>query len=148
MTGACASRGGRRGRSSSYILSDLLEGEETSSDWAGRAIGSGTINAFLRRLHGAGKHLEHLIRGDLPNPDRHRIVREQQLTVVDIHNLHDRAKRFVVGVVLRSTFEDKERAGQARPLVLVVLDALKRAARTRRSRRSCSTSPSAAGRSA
>ncbi len=106
------------------ILSDLLEGEETSSDWAGRAIGSGTINAFLRRLHGAGKHLEHLIRGDLPNPDRHRIVREQQLTVVDIHNLHDRAKRFVVGVVLRSTFEDKERSGQARPLVLVVLDEL------------------------
>jgi hypothetical protein len=106
------------------ILSDLLESEDSASDWAGRAIGSGTINAFLRRLHSAGKHLDHLIRGDLPNPDRHRIAREQQITVVDIHNLHDRAKRFVVGVVLRSTFEDKERSGQARPLVFVVLDEL------------------------
>jgi DNA helicase HerA-like ATPase len=106
------------------ILSDLLESEDTASDWAGRAIGVGTINAFLRRLHSAGKHLDHLIRGDLPNPQRHRIAREQQLTVVDIHNLHDRAKRFVVGVVLRRTFEDKERSGQARPLVFVVLDEL------------------------
>jgi uncharacterized protein len=106
------------------ILSDLLESEDTSSDWAGRAIGVGTINAFIRRLHSAGKHMDHLIRGDLPNPERHRIAREQQITVVDIHNLHDRAKRFVVGVVLRRTFEDKERSGQARPLVFVVLDEL------------------------
>ncbi|HSJ19841.1 MAG TPA: ATP-binding protein, partial [Nocardioidaceae bacterium] len=106
------------------ILSDLLESEDTASDWAGRAIGVGTINAFIRRLHSAGKHLDHLIRGDLPNPERHRITREQQITVVDIHNLHDRAKRFVVGVVLRRTFEDKERSGQARPLVFVVLDEL------------------------
>jgi len=106
------------------ILSDLLESEDTASDWAGRAIGVGTINAFLRRLHSAGKHLDHLIRGDLPNPERHRIAREQQITVVDIHNLHDRAKRFVVGVVLRRTFEDKERSGQPRPLVFVLLDEL------------------------
>jgi len=106
------------------ILSDLLESEDTASDWAGRAIGVGTINAFLRRLHSAGKHLDHLIRGDLPNPEQHRIAREQQITVVDIHNLHDRAKRFVVGVVLRRTFEDKERSGQPRPLVFVLLDEL------------------------
>ncbi|HSJ46519.1 MAG TPA: ATP-binding protein [Euzebyales bacterium] len=106
------------------ILSDLLESEDTASDWAGRAIGVGTINAFIRRLHSAGKHLDHLIRGDFPNPERHRIAREQQISVVDIHNLHDRAKRFVVGVVLRRTFEDKERSGQARPLVFVVLDEL------------------------
>ena len=106
------------------VLSDLLEAEDTASDWAGRAIGVGTINAFIRRLHSAGKHLDHLIRGDLPNPERHRITRDQQITVVDIHTLHDRAKRFVVGVVLRRTFEDKERSGQARPLVFVVLDEL------------------------
>ena len=106
------------------ILSDLLESEDTASDWAGRAIGVGTINAFIRRLHSAGKHLDHLIHGDFPNPERHRIAREQQISVVDIHNLHDRAKRFVVGVVLRRTFEDKERSGQARPLVFVVLDEL------------------------
>jgi DNA helicase HerA-like ATPase len=44
--------------------------------------------------------------------------------VVDIHNLHDRAKRFVVGVMLRRMFEDKERMGTAKPLVFVVLDEL------------------------
>jgi DNA helicase HerA-like ATPase len=119
-----AGRTARTFRDFVEILSDLLESEDTASEWAGRAIGVGTINAFIRRLHGAGKHLDHLIRGDLPSPERHRIAREQQITVVDIHNLHDRAKRFVVGVVLRSTFEDKERSGQARPLVFVVLDEL------------------------
>jgi len=42
----------------------------------------------------------------------------------DLHNLHDRAKRFVVGSILRRTFDDKERAGTARPLLFVVLDEL------------------------
>ena len=47
-----------------------------------------------------------------------------QVTVVDLHNLADRAKRFVVGVVLRRAFEEKERSGSARPLQFVVLDEL------------------------
>jgi DNA helicase HerA-like ATPase len=119
-----AGRTARTFRAFVDIISDLLEDEDTATEWAGRAIGVGTINAFIRRLHSAGKHLDHLVRGDVANPDRHRIAREQQLTVVDIHNLHDRAKRFVVGVVLRAVFEDKERSGQARPLVFVVLDEL------------------------
>jgi DNA helicase HerA-like ATPase len=93
-------------------------------DWAGRAIGQGTINAFIRRLYGAQKHVQHLIRGDVSHPEKHRIQRQCQVTVVDIHNLNDRAKRFVVGVVLRKAFEDKERTGQARPLLFVVLDEL------------------------
>ena len=38
--------------------------------------------------------------------------------------LHDRAKRFVVGVVLRQAFEAKETAGTAEPLQFVVLDEL------------------------
>jgi hypothetical protein len=92
--------------------------------WAGPAIGAGTVNAFIRRLYGAVPHVQHLIRADVPDPDRHRVVLERQVTVVDLHNLNDRAKRFVVGVVLRKTFADKERAGQARPLQLVVLDEL------------------------
>ena len=67
----------------------------------------------------------HLIRGRVAEPDRHRIDwKKKQVTVVDIHNLHDRAKRFVVGVVLRRMFEDKERTGTARPLVFIVLDEL------------------------
>ncbi len=47
-----------------------------------------------------------------------------QVTVVDIHNLNDRAKRFVVGVVLRQAFEAKEASGPAEPLQFVVLDEL------------------------
>jgi uncharacterized protein len=110
---------------------DLVELIELKVDpdgpdlWGGRAIGAGTVNAFLRRLHGARPHLRHLVRGDVPRPERHRIDFDRaQVTVVDLHNLNDRAKRFVVGVVLRRAFERKERSGQARPLQFVVLDEL------------------------
>lgn len=101
-------------------LDDDLEVER----WAGRAVGQGTINAFIRRLNGAVRHIEHLVRGDVPEPDRHRIRDDAQVTVVDLHNLNDRAKRFVVGVVLRKQFEAKERSGVAHPLQFVVLDEL------------------------
>ncbi len=46
------------------------------------------------------------------------------MSVVDIHSLHDRAKRFVVGAVLKRLFEEKEALGTSRPLVFVVLDEL------------------------
>ena len=91
--------------------------------WATAA--SGTLAAFERRLRAAAFRIGHLIRGHVPAAEKHRIDwKQKQLTVVDIHNLHDRAKRFVVGIVLRRMFEDKERAGTARPLVFVVLDEL------------------------
>ena len=106
------------------FVTERVQDEATASAWAGRAIGQGTVNAFVRRLFGAVRHLEHLIRGDVPHPERHRIKREAQVTVVDIHNLNDRAKRFVVGVTLRRAFDEKERAGQQRPLLFVVLDEL------------------------
>jgi DNA helicase HerA-like ATPase len=93
-------------------------------DWAGPAVGQGTVNAFVRRLYGSVRHVSHLIRGDIPRAERHRIRHEKQITVVDIHNLNDRAKRFVVGVTLRRVFDDKEKSGQARPLMFVVLDEL------------------------
>ncbi len=93
--------------------------------WTGRAIGSGTINAFVRRLAAAEKHLEHLIRADIANAPTHAIdLTSQQITVVDLHMLHDRAKRFVVGVVLRQAFDAKEASGTAEPLQFVVLDEL------------------------
>jgi DNA helicase HerA-like ATPase len=44
--------------------------------------------------------------------------------VVDLHNLPDRAQRFVVGVTLKSEFDRKEKAGTAKPLLFVVLDEL------------------------
>jgi uncharacterized protein len=86
----------------------------------------GTISAFLRRLEGAQAHCGHLIRGsDASEPDEHRIDWEgNQVSVIDIHNLHDRAKRFVVGVVVKRLFEEKEASGSAEPLVFIVLDEL------------------------
>jgi DNA helicase HerA-like ATPase len=105
-------------------IEDRLTDESTQNQWAGRAIGAGTIGAFIRRLAGSVRHVEHMIRADVTNPEKHRIRRQAQVTVIDIHNLNDRAKRFVVGVTLRRLFEDKEQSGQARPLQFVVLDEL------------------------
>ena len=84
--------------------------EETPDQrWTGRAVGGGTINAFVRRLHASVRHVEHLIRADVAHAPEHSVdLDSNQLTVVDIHQLHDRAKRFVVGVVLRQAFEAKE----------------------------------------
>jgi len=110
-------------------LVELIEAKVLDEDgdgirWAGRSIGLGTVNAFVRRLWGAVRDLEHLIRADVPHPERHTVRFEEQVTVVDLHNLRDRAQRFVVGVVLRRAFERKEREGHARPLQFVVLDEL------------------------
>ena len=106
------------------LISAKVEDETDGMDWAGRAIGAGTVGAFIRRLNGAVRHLEALIRADVANPEKHRVKFEKQVTVVDLHNLNDRAKRFVVGVVLRKAFEEKEKAGQPKPLQFVVLDEL------------------------
>lgn len=106
------------------FVRDRLEDETTRAEWAGPATGAGTINAFLRRLLSSQKALSRFVRADVPLRDNHRIETEEQVTVVDLHNLDDRAKRFVVGVTIRRTFERKEQTGQARPLLFIVLDEL------------------------
>ena len=99
--------------------------EDDHSAWRG-PIAQGTVSAFLRRLDAARFHCGHLIKGaDAADIQAHRISsRETQVSVIDIHNLHDRAKRFVVGVVVKRMFEEKERSGNARPLTFLVLDEL------------------------
>ncbi|MBA2529201.1 MAG: ATP-binding protein [Euzebyales bacterium] len=107
------------------LVVERVDDDLTRVDWAGRSIGQGTVNAFIRRLVSSVRHLAPLIRGDVADPQRHTVdLQRRQVTVVDLHNLHDRAKRFVVGVVLRKAFEDKERSGSPRPLQFVVLDEL------------------------
>jgi len=99
--------------------------ERPDPEWSGRAVGGGTIGAFVRRLASAERHVEHIIRADIGDAASHAIdLDSAQVTVVDLHLLHDRAKRFVVGVVLRQAFEAKEAAGTAEPLQFVVLDEL------------------------
>ncbi|MEX2278668.1 MAG: ATP-binding protein [Acidimicrobiia bacterium] len=106
------------------LIQRRVTDEDTRYDWAGPAIGQGTVNAFVRRLLGSVRHVERLIRGDVANAAKHQISLDSQVTVVDIHNLNDRAKRFVVGVTIRRQFEFKERAGQSDELLFLVLDEL------------------------
>lgn len=108
--------------------------------WAGSgnsAAAVGTVRAFMRRMRAASRHVGTLIRGaSAASPERHRIAFEHQVTVVDLHRLHDRAQRFVVGILLRRVMEEREsRPGTDRPApFFVVVDELnKYAPRTGRS---------------
>ncbi len=97
----------------------------TQPQWAGRAVQQGTINAFIRRLVQSKKSIGPFVRSDIaPRPQRRISTSDAQVTVVDLHNLNDRAKRFVVGVTLRRAFDEKEASGLARPLLFCVLDEL------------------------
>ena len=131
------------------FLSERLTDEDARRDWAGPVTGTGTVNAFLRRLRSSLKPLRSIVRGDLPSAGRRVVTTEgQQVTVIDLHNLPERAQRFVVGVVLAAETARKEAAG-AGGLLFTMLDELnKYAPREGGSpiRRCCSTSPSAAGR--
>ncbi len=108
------------------VLTDHPDGDESLAERWARPAAPGTVAAFERRLHAAARHVGHLIRGqDVGRREEHRLDwKKTQLSVVDIHALHDRAKRFVVGAVLKRMFEEKESLGTARPLVFVVLDEL------------------------
>ncbi|MGH8881355.1 MAG: ATP-binding protein, partial [Stackebrandtia sp.] len=108
------------------LLCDRLSDDDTRGTWAGTAVGLGTVNAFIRRLISSTRDIGRLVRGDLPPRRAHGVGsdNDSQVTVVDLHNLPERAQRFVVGVTLRGEFERKEKAGTARPLQFVVLDEL------------------------
>ncbi len=101
--------------------------EDDHSPWRGR-LSDATVAAFVRRLDSARFRMGHLVWGrESEKPAAHRIDWEgAQVTVVDIHNLHDRAKRFVTGVVIKRLFEQKERMGKREPLAFLVLDELNR----------------------
>ncbi|TQS39663.1 ATP-binding protein [Cryptosporangium phraense] len=106
------------------LIVDKLNDDNTRSAWAGPVTGAGTVNAFLRRLRSSLRALRPLIRGDLPDTPTRRVSTEnQQLTVVDLHNLPERAQRFVVGVVLAAETRRKEEAG-AGGLLFTMLDEL------------------------
>ncbi len=100
--------------------------EDLMRDWAGQAIGSGTANAFVRRLRSSQRALARLVRADVPVRADRRIRTDDgpQVVVVDLHTLHDRAQRFVVGVTLAQAFNEKETRGGRLPLEFVVLDEL------------------------
>jgi uncharacterized protein len=107
------------------LLEAELGDESLRGSWVAGSAVTGSVNALLRRLRSAVKPLSAIIRGDLTHRGERSITTSRaQVTVVDLHNLPDRAQRFAVGVTLRGEFARKERQGTARPLMFVVLDEL------------------------
>jgi uncharacterized protein len=109
-------------------LPDLVEGirsfvepddDHPVVDWTGR-VAPGTVAAFMRRLYGSLPRISRLVRA---GPSR-RIDRSREaVTVVDIHQLHDAAQRFVVGALIEEVHAEKEGKGRF-PLTVIVLDEL------------------------
>jgi len=107
------------------LLEAELGDDGARSSWVAGSTVMGSVNALLRRLRSAAVPLGAIIRGDLAHRGERSITTSRaQVTVVDLHNLPDRAQRFVVGVTLRAEFARKERQGTARPLMFVMLDEL------------------------
>jgi DNA helicase HerA-like ATPase len=84
-----------------------------------RSDAGGTIDAFLRRLQALRSRLGFLIDTAVTEIGLDR----EEITVVDLHNLHESAQRFVVGAVLARVFAEKQATGRE-PLRFVVLDEL------------------------
>jgi DNA helicase HerA-like ATPase len=106
------------------LIVDRLTDDDSRPEWAGPVTGTGTVNAFVRRLRSSLRPLSAIIRADLaPAPRRRISTQDQQLTVVDLHNLHERAQRFVVGVVLAAETARKEDAGPG-GLLFTMIDEL------------------------
>jgi DNA helicase HerA-like ATPase len=106
------------------VIIGRLTDEDSRAGWAGPVTGTGTINAFVRRLRSSLRALGAIIRADLTSAPRRQIsTRDQQLTVVDLHNLPERAQRFVVGVVLAAETARKEEAGPG-GLLFTMIDEL------------------------
>ncbi|HUC57143.1 MAG TPA: ATP-binding protein, partial [Streptosporangiaceae bacterium] len=107
------------------LLEAELGDDGNRGSWVAGSTGTGSVNALLRRLRSAVAPLSVVVRGDLAHKGERSISTSRaQMTVVDLHNLPDRAQRFVVGVTLRTEFARKERQGTARPLMFVMLDEL------------------------
>jgi DNA helicase HerA-like ATPase len=106
------------------VIVSRLTDETNRQDWAGPVTGVGTINAFIRRLRSSLRPLRPIIRADVTATPRRQIsTQDQQVTVVDLHNLHERAQRFVVGVVLAAETARKEDAGPG-GLLFTMIDEL------------------------
>ena len=106
------------------FIVDKVSDDLTRAEWAGPVVGMGTVNAFVRRLRSSQRALGPIIRSDVVlTTDRKIDTSQRQVTVVDLHNLPERAQRFVVGVVLSAETARKEEAG-AGGLLFTMIDEL------------------------
>ncbi|MDQ3982177.1 MAG: ATP-binding protein, partial [Actinomycetota bacterium] len=102
-------------------IAAYVEPEDGEPDpaWTSR-VAQGTVSAFMRRLYGALPRVGRLVRaGASRRIDRNR----EAVTVVDIHDLHEAAQRFVVGAMIAEVHAEKEGRGRF-PLSVIVLDEL------------------------
>ncbi|HET9649542.1 MAG TPA: ATP-binding protein [Microlunatus sp.] len=106
------------------LIADTVSDDATRAAWAGPVTGQGTVNAFIRRLRSSVRALTPILRGDLTETSSRSIdTGNQQVTVIDLNNLPERAQRFVVGVVISAETARKERAG-AGGLLFTMIDEL------------------------
>jgi uncharacterized protein len=96
--------------------------EEIDNSWLGRNANA-TAEALIRRLWGIQSEMGHLIRGDLSPQD----IKKYQIDPLDhayqLSIVGAKAQKFVVGVLLKKLFTEKEKRGQ-NPIVFIVLDEL------------------------
>jgi DNA helicase HerA-like ATPase len=95
------------------------EDGEPDFNWTSR-VAPGTASAFMRRLYGALPRVGRLVRA---GPSRRIDRAREAVTVVDIHDLHEAAQRFVVGAMIAEVHREKEGKGRF-PLSVIVLDEL------------------------
>jgi hypothetical protein len=91
-----------------FIAEKVIEGNAGyDATWKG-GVGSGTVQAFIRRLWAAEPRVRPVIGAGLEPVDLGGAV-----SVVDIHSLHDAAQRFVVGALLARVWQDHEHGAHA-----------------------------------
>ena len=98
------------------LLVDRIENDDPA--YVSARMQTNTNEAFLRRLLAMSRRLGHLVT-HLAQP----LTLERNVSVVDIHTLHDDAQRFVVGALLDQVWQEKQ-AGGREPLSFVLLDEL------------------------
>jgi DNA helicase HerA-like ATPase len=100
-----------------FLTERLSPDEHADLAWTG-SVQANTLMAFLRRLYALAPRLGYLITTAVEP-----VALDEPITVVDIHDLHDDAQRFVVGALLTRIFEEKQGRGRE-PLRFIVLDEL------------------------
>jgi DNA helicase HerA-like ATPase len=100
-----------------FLTERLSPDEHADLAWTG-SVQANTLMAFLRRLYALAPRLGYLITTAVEP-----VALDEPITVVDIHDLHDDAQRFVVGALLSRIFEEKQGRGRE-PLRFIVLDEL------------------------
>ncbi len=81
-----------------FITTKLTDLDHPDPHWNG-GVTQGTVQAFVRRLWKALPRLRRLVRVGLTEPGENASV-----SVVDVHNLHADAQRFVVSTVLAAVW--------------------------------------------